>query len=302
MLMRADKMHSDEVETDIFLVQRLLTAQFPQWANLQIEPVPSAGTDNALYRLGRDMVVRLPRIAAATRQVDLEHEWLPRLALHLPLSIPCPLVKGMPGEGYPWHWSVYRWLEGHDAAAGSVNDLAQAATDLAMFVRALQKIDPVGGPPSGRGPRLGLRDDGTRRAIDALRDSLDTEAVTAAWEKSLRASEREAPPVWTHGDLLPTNLLIERGRITAVIDFGGVGVGDPACDLIPAWSVLSGGTRGLFRSLLAVDDSTWVRGRGWALSQALIIVPYYQNTNPALVAVALRVIDEVVADCVGLPN
>ena len=294
--MRADKMHSDEVETDTLLVERLLTAQFPEWANLQIEPVPSAGTDNALYRIGNDMVVRLPRIAAAIPQVDLEHEWLPRLAVHLPLSIPCPLVKGIPGQGYPWQWSVYRWLEGQDAAAEGVNDLAQAAIDLASFVRALQKIDPAGGPPSGRGQRLGLRDSATRRAIEGLHDSLDTESVTVAWDASLHTSEWQAPPVWTHGDLLPTNLLIERGRITAVIDFGLVGVGDPACDLVPAWSVLSGGTRGLFRSLLAVDDSTWLRGRGWALSQALMIVPYYQNTNPALVAVALRVIDEVLAD------
>jgi aminoglycoside phosphotransferase (APT) family kinase protein len=300
--MRTDKMHSEEVETDMFLVQRLLTAQFPQWAKLKIEPVHSAGTDNALYRLGRDMVVRLPRIAAATRQVDLEQEWLPRLAPHLPLSIPCPLARGMPGERYPWQWSVYRWLEGRDAAAEGVNDLAQAATDLAKFISALQKIDPLGGPPSGRGQRLRLRDNATRRAIEALRDSLDTDSVTGAWEKSLQVSEWDAPPVWTHGDLLPTNLLVERGRITAVIDFGGVGVGDPACDLVPAWSVLSAATRGLFRSLLAVDDSTWVRGRGWALSQALMIVPYYQNTNPALVAVALRVIDEVLADCAGLTD
>ena len=300
--MRADKMHSDEVETDKILVKRLVTAQFPEWANLPLQPVSSAGTDNALYRLGQDMVVRLPRISAATRQVDLEHEWLPRLAPHLPLSIPCRLAKGMPGEGYPWRWSVYRWLEGQDAAAEAIDDLAQAATDLANFIRALQTIDPVGGPPSGRGPRLGLRDEGTRLAIAALRDGLDTESVTAAWEKSLQTSEWEAPPVWTHGDLLPTNLLIERGRITAVIDFGDVGVGDPACDLVPAWSVLSGATRSLFRSLLAVDDSTWVRGRGWALSQALIIVPYYQKTNPALVSVALRVIDEVLGDFGGLPS
>jgi aminoglycoside phosphotransferase (APT) family kinase protein len=292
-------MHSDEVETDILLVRRLLTAQFPRWASLQVEPVPSAGTDNALYRLGQEMVVRLPRIAAATRQVDLEHEWLPRLAPHLPLSIPCPLVKGMPGEGYPWQWSIYRWLEGHDAAAEGVNDLVQAATDLGKFVQALQKIDPLGGPPSGRGSKLALRDYGTRRAIDALRDSLDAESVTAAWEQSLQTSERETAPVWTHGDLLPTNLLIQRDRITAVIDFGEVGLGDPACDLVPAWSVLSGGTRGLFRSLLEVDDSTWVRGRGWALSQALMIVPYYQNTNPTLVVVAFRVIDEVLADFRG---
>ncbi len=149
--MPARKMHADEVDTDVPLVRRLLAAQFPHWADLPIEPVHSAGTDNAIYRLGDDLAVRLPRIDRATRQVDKEHEWMPRLAPHLPLAIPVPLARGIPGEGYPWHWSIAPWLEGENATIERIADLRQAATDLAQFVTALQRIDPAGGPPPGEG-------------------------------------------------------------------------------------------------------------------------------------------------------
>lgn len=134
-------MHVDEVCTDATLVARLLAAQFPRWADLPIAPVPSSGTDNALYRLGDDMVVRLPRIEGSAGQVHKEHNWLPRLAPHLPLAIPVPLAKGEPGEGYPWHWSVYQWLEGHNATMERIADPRQAATDLAHFIAALWRID-----------------------------------------------------------------------------------------------------------------------------------------------------------------
>src|SRR5205823_2601790 len=186
------KMHPDEVETDISLVSRLLAAQFPQWADLPIQPVPSAGTDNALYRLGADMAVRLPRIHWATGQVDKEHRWLPRLAPHLPLAIPVPLAKGTPGEGYPWHWSVYRWLEGENATIERIAHPRQAATELAQFIAALQRIDPTGGPSpgphnSGRGVLLATRDSRTRAAIEDLQGIIDTDAATAAWEAALQA-------------------------------------------------------------------------------------------------------------------
>src|SRR6266498_3638469 len=147
--MCAGKMHADELDIDVSLVRRLLTAQFPRWARLSIEPVQSAGTDNALYRLGDHMVLRLPRILRATGQVEKEHQWLPRLAPLLPLAIPVPLAKGMPAEGYPWYWSVYRWLEGETATTQRIADPRQAATDLAQFVAALQRIDPAGGPQPG---------------------------------------------------------------------------------------------------------------------------------------------------------
>lgn len=293
--MPAPKMHADEVDIDVSLVRRLLAAQFPQWADLPIEPVPSAGTVNAIYRLGHDMAVRLPRVHWWAGDVEKEQHWLPKLAPHLPVAIPEPLAKGSPGEGYAWQWSVYRWLEGEDATIERITDLRQAAIELAQFVAALQQIDPAGGPPSGRGP-LAMRDADTRAAIARLDGMLDTDAATAAWGASLQAPTWDAAPVWTHGDLLPTNLLVEHGQLSAVIDFGCVGVGDPAYDLLCAWSVLSAETRAVFRSALTVDEATWVRGRGFALSVALIQLPYYRNTNPVLAANARHVIHEVLVD------
>jgi aminoglycoside phosphotransferase (APT) family kinase protein len=301
--MPASKMHADEVDTDVSLVGRLLAAQFPHWADLPIEPVHSAGTDNAIYRLGGDIAVRLPRIHWATGQVDKEHLWLPRLAPLLPLAIPVPLAKGTPGEGYPWHWSVYRWLEGENATIERIADLRQAAMDLAQFILHLHRIDPTGGPLAGdhnfgRGEPLAMRDTHTRVAIDTLYDMgmLDAGDVTAAWEAALRAPAWSGPPVWVHGDLQAGNLLAVRGRLSAVIDFGGLGVGDPACDLIVAWNLLSAETRDVFRAALGVDDATWARGRGWALSVGLIALPYYRSTNPALAAISRRAIDEVLAE------
>jgi aminoglycoside phosphotransferase (APT) family kinase protein len=299
--MTAGKMHVDEVDTDASLVRRLLVAQFLQWADLPIEPVPSAGTDNALYRLGDDMAVRLPRIERATRQVDKEHEWLPRLAPHLTLAVPVPLARGFPGEGYPWHWSITPWLEGENVTIECIADPCQAATDLARFIAALQRIDPSGGPPPGelnfgRGVPLVQRDSRTREAIRALDGMLDTAAVTAAWDAALQAPAWHGPPVWIHGDMSSGNLLAVQGRLSAVIDFGGLGVGDPACDLVIAWTLFSGESREAFRTALSVDDATWARGRGWALSWALIFIPYYLNTNPVGVSSAWRAIDEVLAD------
>jgi aminoglycoside phosphotransferase (APT) family kinase protein len=299
--MLAGKMHVDEVDTDVALVSRLLTAQFPQWADLPIEPVRSAGTDNAIYRLGDDMAVRLPRIHRATGQADKEHRWLPRLARFLPLAIPVPLAMGMPGEGYPWHWSVYRWLEGENATLERLADPRQAAKDLAHFIAALQRIDTTGGPPPGphdlaRGKPLAMRDTYTREAIAALYGMIDADAVTAAWEAALQAPEWDRAPVWFHGDMLPGNLLFNRGRLSGIIDFGALGVGDPACDLMIAWNLFSGESRDVFRAALGVDDATWARGRGWALSQALIFIPYYLDTNPVGVGNARRAIHEVLAD------
>jgi len=291
-------MHADEVATDAALVRRLLAAQFPDWVTLPIERVRSAGTDHAIYRLGDELAARLPRIDRVREQVHKEHEWLPRLARHLPLAVPVPLAKGEPGEGYPWHWSVCRWLEGENATHKRLTDLGHAAIALAEFVAALQRIDPTGGPAPGvhnffRGVPLALRDERTREAIEALHGVVDTRAATAAWEAALAAPAWRGAPVWIHGDLSAGNLLAVRGRLSAVIDFGGLAVGDPACDLIAAWSLFSGRARDVFRAALAVDDATWARGRGWALSVSLIALPYYRNTNPAIVAEATRTIDEV---------
>lgn len=294
-------MHADEVDIDSSLVGRLLAAQFPQWADLPIKRVQSAGTDNAIYRLGSDMAVRLPRISDAIKQISKEHLWLPRLAPHLPLAIPVPLAVGTPDEDYPYPWSVYRWLLGANAERDHTIDEGQAARDLAQFIAALQQLDSVGWSPpeppkSPRGVPLSTRDVPARAAIAQLSGILDIDAVTAAWDAALQTPEWNGPPVWTHGDLLPGNLLVQRGRISAVIDFSCLGVGDPACDLIVAWSLLSARTRHIFHAALSVDDATWARGRGWALSIGLIALPYYQHTNPVFAATARHMIDEVLAD------
>ena len=289
-------MHVDELHTDADLVLRLLAGQFPEWATLPIEPVASSGTDNALYRLGGDMVVRLPRIQWAVAGVEKEQEWLPRLAPLLPVAVPVPLAQGTPAEGYPWPWSVYRWLDGHNPAAGRIADPSSLAADVARFVVALRRIDTAGGPPSRRGVPLAHIDKETRTAIGALEGLIDTHATSGAWEAALRTPPWSGSPVWTHGDLMPGNLLTQHGRLTAVIDFGVVGVGDPACDLIAAWTILPREAREVFRAEVCADDATWARGRGWALSIALIQLPYYEDTAPVLAANARRVIREVLAD------
>jgi aminoglycoside phosphotransferase (APT) family kinase protein len=295
-------MHADEVHTDALLVRRLLAAQFPQWAGLPIEPVPSAGTDNALYRLGDDMVVRLPRRQRTTEPLKKERRWLPSLAPLLPLAVPVPLAEGVPANGYPLEWSVYRWLKGENATTERVTDLSRLATDLAQFVAALQRIDPTGGPPPGehnffRGVPLAARDAPTRAAIVSLQGTIDAGGVTAAWESAVGAAEWTRPPVWIHGDLDSRNLLVENGRLSGVIDFGCLGVGDPAFDVMVAWKVLSADTRDIFRTALSVDEATWARGRGGALSQAVIALAYYTlETNPVLVREAHRWLAEVLAD------
>lgn len=297
--MNGRKMHVDEVNVDASLVRRLLATEFPQWADLPIEPVQSAGTDNAIYRLGDDMAVRLPRHPAATAQVEKERRWLPILAPLLPLAIPVPLAKGMPAEGYPWHWSVCRWLKGETWSVDRIADPRRAARDLAHFVTALRSIDATGGPepvPAERGTSLADRDATVREAIAALDGRVDIGAVTAAWETSLEALVWDGPPVWFHGDLLPGNLLVAGGRLTAVIDFGAIAVGDPSCDLMPAWMLFSGESRTLYRMALSADEASWVRGRGWALSVALIALPYYWDTNPAFADLARHTINEVLAE------
>jgi aminoglycoside phosphotransferase (APT) family kinase protein len=221
---------------------------------------------------------------------------MPRLAPGLPVAIPVPLGRGRPGAGFPWSWSVCRWLEGENPAVDRIAQPRSLAGELAEFITALRRIDPADGPASGRGVPLAQRDAPTRAAIDELHGLIDTDAATAVWEQALRIPVWPGPAAWSHGDLSPGNVLIRRGRLSAVIDFGGVGVGDPTVDLIVAWNLLPAGVRPVFRAALGVDDATWARGRGWALSIALIQLPYYQDTNPVLAGSARHVIREVLAD------
>ena len=251
---------------------------------------------NAIYRLGDDLCARLPRLQRYTAGLVGELRWLPWLAPHLSLRVPEPVAVGSPASGYPFPWAIYRWIDGQPYADDLVGDERQAATDLAEFVAGLRRIDPVAAAPrAGRRPLREL-DSATRAAIDASRNAIDREAATAAWERALEAPVWEGAPVWIHTDLLRPNLLVGGGRLSAVIDFGGAGVGDPAADVIAAWSVFGPAGRETFRRCLDVDDGTWNRARGFALHQAAMIIPYYPETNPGFVALARRTVGEVLAD------
>lgn len=288
------------VPIDDALVRRLVAAQFPQWAELPIRPVSSSGWDNRTFRLGNTMVVRLPSAAEYADQVAKEQRWLPYLAASLPLPIPIPLALGQPGAAYPWNWSVYRWLEGEPASFGTVADRIEFASSLGRFLGALQRIDATGGPMPGphnfhRGGALGVYDAQSRQAIAALKGTLETDAAIAVWEAAL-ASTWQRPPVWVHGDISAGNLLIQAGCLSAVIDFGQLGVGDPASDLVIAWTFFGGPSRQAFREALSLDAETWARGRGWALWKALIVTSGLVDTTPVEEAHSRRTIDEILAD------
>ena len=290
----------DGARVDAALVERLIAAQFPRWADLPVEPVEVGGWDNRTFHLGSHMTVRLPSAAAYAPQVEKEHRWLPTLAPLLPLPIPVPLAKGYPAAGYPWQWSVYRWLDGETATIKRIADLRQFADALARFLSALYRIDPAGGPPPGphnffRGGPLTVYDLETRQAIAALGGEIDADAAGAVWEAALAAA-CTGPPVWFHGDVAAGNLLVRNGRLGAVIDFGTSGVGDPACDLAIAWTLLRGESRDAFRAALGLDEATWARGRGWALWKGLITLAEHRHTRPPEARKARGVIDEVLAD------
>ncbi|MDX6580775.1 MAG: hypothetical protein QOJ47_2324 [Gaiellales bacterium] len=296
--MAATKMHADEVDTDVALVRRLLAGQFPHWADLPIDLVDSYGTDHDIYRLGGDLAARLPRIGWAIQQAAKEAEWLPKLAPHLPLAVPVQLAMGQPAEGYPFAWSVYEWLPGENAN-GTIDDLDQAAVDLAAFVISLRQIDTTGAhprPPGSRGAPLAELDKHVCRSIAELGDRIDTDAALRSWEESLNAPEWDGEDVWVQGDLLPGNLLVVDGRLSAVIDFGCLNVGDPACDLQPAWNVFAGDSRTRYRAALQADDASWLRGRGWSLYQAVMALPYYWDTNPGMIRQASHALAQVLAD------
>lgn len=297
--MAPTRMHDDEIEVSSDLVRALLTDQFPQWANRPLERVVSSGTVNAIFRLGDDLSVRLPLSPHAHADLDLEFTWLPRMAPVLPLAIPEPVARGEPGHGYAWEWSVYGWLPGVIATPDRL-DPNRAARDLAEFFAALHRFDTAGGrrlEPNERGGVLATRDRDVRYSLERLDGVLDVAAAEAAWERALGAPAFVGQPVWIHGDVWADNALVDdNGLLTAVLDWGGLGVGDPAADLISVWSLLTTESRAVFRDGLEVDDATWERGRGWAIHMAVMALWYYADTNPGIWRNASRQLREVLSE------
>jgi len=291
------------IEIDAGLVEKLVAAQFPHWAGLPVRPVARGGWDNRTFHLGREMSVRLPSAGRYVAQVEKEHRFLPALGPRLPLPVPVPLALGRPGEGYPWPWSVYRWIEGDTARRERIADMVGFAEDLAGFLTALWKIDASDGPVAGphnfhRGGALGVYDGETRRAVDRLASELDVPLITEIWERAL-ASAWDRTPVWVHGDIAEGNLLVRDGRLSAVIDFGSSGVGDPACDLVIAWTLFDAPARWVFQERVALDDKTWERARGWCLWKALITVAGEPATDPLVADRHRGWIERIVADHLG---
>ncbi|WP_326551416.1 aminoglycoside phosphotransferase family protein [Micromonospora sp. NBC_01813] len=261
------------IAADVEQVRRLVAAQFPQWADLPVEPVANSGWDNWTFHLGPEMSVRLPSAAEYALAVDKEHRWLPTLATRSPLPVPTPLAKGEPGAGYPYPWSIYQWLDGAPARPDRIADPVRFALDLAEFLAALQGVETAGGPQPGvhnwfRGGTLRTYDMTVECALAELADRVDAELVREIWASALGA-RWDGVDRWFHGDIAAGNLLVADGQLVAVIDFGTCGVGDPACDLTIAWTLLTADGRQAFRERLSVDDATWARGRGWALWKTL---------------------------------
>ncbi|MGW4063600.1 aminoglycoside phosphotransferase family protein [Amycolatopsis sp. NPDC004747] len=275
---------------DTALVRRLVDTQFPQWAGLPLARFTPAGSDHVIHRLGTELSVRLPRHAGAIAQAEKEAEWLPRLAPHLPLAVPEPVAVGRPGFGYPWPWAVSRWLDGEVATVEALSGSHEAAAELAGFLRALNRFDGRTANVAGR--PLVIRDTATRAAIAQVGGAFGTAALTGLWDAALAAPAWAGPPVWCHGDFHTGNLLTTGGRLSAVIDFGELGAGDPACDLMIAFTLMSAETRATFRAALDVDEATWTRGRGWALATGLTAYVHYAAVDPRVAAQTTRQITE----------
>jgi aminoglycoside phosphotransferase (APT) family kinase protein len=301
--MQAPKLHAGEIDVSTGLAARLIAEQFPLWARLPIRPV-TAGTECVLYRLGDDMVIRLPRRPGESLGAILEQGMLARIAPFLPVPVPALIAEGQPTAEYPASWGVLRWLDGDTPVEGHLAAPGLLAADLAEFLRALWKVDLgkvdlAHGPPAYRGGPLTDQHEFTLGAIEQVHGLIDTDAATSIWEHAVQLAAWDGPDTWIHADLMPGNLLTRNGRLAAVIDFDCAGLGDPSQDLIVAWMLLPAHVRPSFRCAVGADDATWLRGRARALSMALGHLDYYQDTNPVMADNARYTIREVLADYYG---
>lgn len=258
---------------DKALVKKLVTAQFPQWSELPIKMVKESGWDNRTFHLGENMTVRIPSQKDYASQILKESKWLPILGKSLNYKITKPLALGIPSKDYPEHWAINEWIEGETASLSTITNLNQFAKDLADFLMEFQSIDALSGPPAGkhnfyRGGNLSVYSADIDTALPKIENEDEKLLVQSLWQSAL-SSHWEKPPVWVHGDFAANNLLVKKGSLHAVIDFGCLAVGDPACDLAIAWYLLDKPSRETFREALSIDNNTWLRGMGWTLWKTL---------------------------------
>ncbi len=287
-----------EVDVTWSLVHGLLLRQHPDLAALRLRHV-SSGWDNEVFRLGDELVVRVPRRALAAPLMDNELRWLPLLSAGLPLPVSAPVRAGRPDESFPWRWAVARWLPGSIAADTPLDDPRQAAGALGRFVRAFSRQAPDDAPVNPfRGVPLAARDPALRERLAhwGAVAAVDHRAVLARWEHALAAPDWGGPPLWLHGDLHPANLLVDRGRLSGVIDFGDLTAGDPTTDLSVAWMLFDETGRAIFRDAAAgPDEATWARARGNALAHGVACLDSSAD-HRVMSAVAHRTIASVLAD------
>jgi aminoglycoside phosphotransferase (APT) family kinase protein len=295
------RLHHDEVDIDTALAQRLVADQLPAYAGLPLHRVASGGTEHAVFRLGDDLAVRMPMTPGAVGGLLKEVRWLPVLAPHLSLPVPEVVATCEPGAGYPFPWAVVRWLSGEDAVTARLASLPETAVTLGRFVAELRGIDITGAPAPGsegfgRGLALSRWDAEAREILPQCAGLIDVRRVAEVWDDALAAPAWDGPPVWLHADLIPPNLLVRDGRLAGVLDFGAMATGDPAYDITPAWHLLDRDTRPEFLEIVGADDAMRRRARGIVMYFAVFALPYYLHTNPTMVAIARRGIEQVFAD------
>lgn len=287
------------MDINVELVKTLIKEQYPKWSNLDIRPVEKSGHDNRTFHLGNDMSVRLPSGYEYASQIEKESTWLPKLKQGISFKIPSPIAKGNPSEIYPLPWAINHWIEGETINYDNVNDLNKLAVDLAKFLKELQEIDASGGPIAGihnfyRGGDLMVYDKETRYALNTLKNIFPANILENIWDTSLK-SKWEHKPVWVHGDVAVGNLLVKNGELYSIIDFGVLGVGDPSCDYVMAWTFFNYESRNTFKRELKCDEDTWNRAKGWALWKALITYDI-NNENSELSIWAKSTIEEILKD------
>lgn len=300
MIPSRENIAATKLNVPVATVATLIKEQFPHWAHLQITKVEPGGWDNMTFRLGSEMLIRMPSAACYAEKVPKEQELLPLLAKQLSVAIPTPIALGKPSAEYPFAWSIYTWIEGSTADTLKPEELAQFAFDTAQFLNELRTSDTTGGPLPGthnffRGAHPSVYDADTQTALQKLQGIIDIEQATAIWNKALRATWQHAP-VWIHGDFSPGNILVKNGKLTAVIDFGGTAVGDPACDLVLAWTFFDDKSREIFKSTIDLDEDTWARARGWGLWKALITLADIEDKESLVAQKQKNIISAILDD------